>query len=300
MKGRVLLTTGAIIAAAGPTGFENRRYEATVDRFLISEDGKKFVVLGKKYHYVFDMSEHFGAVLASSYRKSIKGVALRFRRAGRQDLGQIPVRTSPHRDGRRRPGSRAGGRLQEGRTLRSEDEGRAGRFALSGRRFRAGQDVVVICPCVRDSDDRQHHDGGQGRSRTRDARHGRCRRRDDGRGGGVVACIAAMPAPAAGVRSDRDARRHADLPDAATLLAKGKLPHRPLRDPRSQFGRLTVLPRPGQPFPRSLAQERGLFARPTPQSCVGGTGQAFGRLRNRTRRTPASVRLIRTNRFPRA
>ncbi len=58
MKGRVLLTTGAIIAAAGPTGFENRRYEATVDRFLISEDGKK-------YHYVFDMPEHFGAVLAS-------------------------------------------------------------------------------------------------------------------------------------------------------------------------------------------------------------------------------------------
>ncbi|MGN8184623.1 hypothetical protein ACTJLD_01430 [Burkholderia sp. 22088] len=45
---------------------------------------------------------------------------------------------------------------------------------------------------------------------------------------------------------------------------------------------MTVLPRPGQPFPRSLAQERGLFARPTPQGRVGGTGQAFGGQRNRT------------------
>jgi len=102
------------------------------------------------------------------------------------------------------------------------------------------------------------------------------------------------------LRPDRDATRPVDLPDAATLSTKGELPHRPSRGPRSQFGRLTVLPRPGQLFPRSLAQERGLFARPTPERCVGGTGQAFGRLRNRTRRTSISVRLIRTNRFPRA
>ncbi|WP_423370841.1 hypothetical protein [Burkholderia sp. LMG 32019] len=51
--------------------FEDGKYEETVDRFLVSEDGKKFVVLGEKYHYIFDMPEHLGAVLASPYRKSI-------------------------------------------------------------------------------------------------------------------------------------------------------------------------------------------------------------------------------------
>ncbi|MBZ5790316.1 hypothetical protein K8353_09360 [Burkholderia contaminans] len=76
MKRRALLTAGAIIVAAGLTGctamlFEDGKYEETVDRFLVSEDGKKFGVLGEKYHYIFDMPEHLGAVLASPYRKSI-------------------------------------------------------------------------------------------------------------------------------------------------------------------------------------------------------------------------------------
>ncbi|WP_129514474.1 hypothetical protein [Burkholderia stabilis] len=53
--------------------------------------------------------------------------------------------------------------------------------------------------------------------------------------------------------------RHASLPVAAGLSPNGELPHRLLCGPRSQFGRLTVLPRPGQPFPRSLAQERGFL-----------------------------------------
>ena len=95
-------------------------------------------------------------------------------------------------------------------------------------------------------------------------------------------------------------RRHARMPVAVALSLKGELPHRPSRSPRSQFDRLTVLPRPGQPFPRSLVQERGLFAPPTPEDCVGGIGQAFGGLRDGTRSPPTSVRPIRTNCFPRA
>jgi len=51
--------------------FEDGRYEETVDRFLVSEDGRKFVVLAKKYHYISDMPEQLGAVLASPCRKSI-------------------------------------------------------------------------------------------------------------------------------------------------------------------------------------------------------------------------------------
>ncbi|MCR4467985.1 hypothetical protein [Burkholderia sp. SCN-KJ] len=54
MKRRTLLTAGALVAAASLAGctatlFENGRYEETVDRFIVSEDGKKFVVLGRAF-----------------------------------------------------------------------------------------------------------------------------------------------------------------------------------------------------------------------------------------------------------
>ncbi|MDN7878176.1 hypothetical protein [Burkholderia aenigmatica] len=97
MKRRTLLTAGAIIVAAGLTGctamlFEDGRYEETVDRFLVSEDGKKFVVLGKKYHYIFDMPEHLGAVLASPYRKSIKAALYGFVAQGSKISGKFSLR----------------------------------------------------------------------------------------------------------------------------------------------------------------------------------------------------------------
>ncbi|AFQ48268.1 hypothetical protein GEM_1843 [Burkholderia cepacia GG4] len=68
--------------------FEDGRYEETVERFLVSEDGKKFVVLGKKYHYIFDMPEHLGAVLASSYRKSIQAALYGFVAQGSKISGE--------------------------------------------------------------------------------------------------------------------------------------------------------------------------------------------------------------------
>ncbi|WP_244136509.1 hypothetical protein [Burkholderia sp. BCC0405] len=65
--------------------FEDGRYEETVGQFLVSEDGKEFVVLGKQYHYTFDMPEHLGAVRASHYRKSIN--ALRYMGSSRRAAG---------------------------------------------------------------------------------------------------------------------------------------------------------------------------------------------------------------------
>ncbi|HDR9585468.1 hypothetical protein [Burkholderia stabilis] len=96
MKRRTLLTAGAIATAAGLTGctamlFEDGHYKETVDRFLVSEDGKKFVVLGKKYHYIFDMPEHLGAVLASSYRKSIKASLYDFVAQGDKISGKFEL-----------------------------------------------------------------------------------------------------------------------------------------------------------------------------------------------------------------
>ncbi|KWC82038.1 hypothetical protein WL57_23055 [Burkholderia cepacia] len=94
MKRRALLTAGVIVVAAGLTGctamlFEDGRYEETVDRFLVSEDGKKFVVLGEKYHYIFDMPEHLGAVLASPYRKSINASLYGFVAQGSKISGKF-------------------------------------------------------------------------------------------------------------------------------------------------------------------------------------------------------------------
>lgn len=173
---------------------------------------------------------------------------------------------------------------------------RVGRTAM---RFNDGRNIPASSTCASSAAPyRQRRAGNRSQYReTGSARRGKiagkihfafhrtamtdCRPRDGHRGKG------------AGAHSRRDARidrgsrvRPVRLSAVAALSPKGELPHRPSRDPRSQFGRLTVLPRPGQPFPRSLAQERGLFARPTPEGGVGGTGQAFGRLRDGTHCAP--------------
>ncbi|MCA7883269.1 hypothetical protein LGM58_08720 [Burkholderia contaminans] len=91
------MTAGAVIVAAGLTGctamlFEDGQYEETVDRFLVSEDGKKFVVLGTKYHYILDTPEHLGAVLASPYRKSINASLYGFVAQGSKISGKFSLR----------------------------------------------------------------------------------------------------------------------------------------------------------------------------------------------------------------
>ncbi len=122
-----------------------------------------------------------------------------------------------------------------------------------------------------------------GRACAGDACHACGRLRDDDRGRGAVADHRGEARAGRGrcARTVARSERRASEPNAAASSPNGELPHRSSRGPRTQFGRLTVLPRPGQPFPRSLAQERGLFARPTPEGCVGGTGQASGGRRNR-------------------
>ncbi|KEH15472.1 transmembrane protein, putative, partial [Medicago truncatula] len=289
MKRRALLTAGAIVVAAGLTGctamlFEDGRYEETVDRFLVSEDGKKFVVLGEKYHYIFDMPEHLGAVLASPYRKSINASLYGFVAQGSKISGKfrLQLRRADMTDEGWDRAQEDGFANRGSSDLEMKGELAGSRYLADG--FCTGQDVVVVCAFVQDRRHRPHHHGGQGRARARDPRHARGRRRDDDRGGGVVACHRGVARAGRGRRARAVTRsaRHASVPVAAAPSPNGELPHRSLRGRRSQSGRLTVLPRPGQLFPRSLVQERGLFARPTPQGRVGGTGQAFGGQRNRT------------------
>ncbi|WP_249744597.1 hypothetical protein [Burkholderia pyrrocinia] len=169
--------------------FEDGYYEETVDRFFVSEDGKKFVVLGKKYHYIFDMPEYLGAVLASSYRRSIKASLYDFVAQGGKISGKfrLELRRTDMTDVDR---DRA---LADGVTKDGRDDLKM-KGALDGSRYLADGfaqgktwSSFTHYPFVHDSGDRPHHDFRQGRSRARDARYARGRRRDDGRGGGAVA-----------------------------------------------------------------------------------------------------------------
>ena len=70
------------------------QYEETLKAFLITQDGKKLVVLGQRYHYIFDLPPALYKVMTSSYRPKRRAPASarrpsRFRGAGRQDLGPL-------------------------------------------------------------------------------------------------------------------------------------------------------------------------------------------------------------------
>jgi hypothetical protein len=75
MQGGTLPTAGVSIAS-GPAGcaamlFADGGYEEAVDRFSVSEDGKRFVAPGRKYHDISHSPGHLGAVPALPDRKSI-------------------------------------------------------------------------------------------------------------------------------------------------------------------------------------------------------------------------------------
>ena len=56
-----------------PALYENHdeTYIEHVSAFLITKDGKKLVVLGERYHYIFDLPDKLRPVLTASYRKSL-------------------------------------------------------------------------------------------------------------------------------------------------------------------------------------------------------------------------------------
>lgn len=47
------------------------QYEETLKAFLITQDGKKLVVLGERYHYIFDLPPALYKVMTSSYRPKL-------------------------------------------------------------------------------------------------------------------------------------------------------------------------------------------------------------------------------------
>ncbi|WP_244289299.1 hypothetical protein [Burkholderia puraquae] len=73
-----------------PALYENHdeTYVEHVSAFMITKDGKKLVVLGERYHYIFDLPDKLRPVLAASYRKSLHTSFGRFRVDGSDVTGQ--------------------------------------------------------------------------------------------------------------------------------------------------------------------------------------------------------------------
>ena len=51
--------------------WSNARYKEVVENFLISSDGKKLVVVGKKYHYIFDLESDLKEILLSERKEKL-------------------------------------------------------------------------------------------------------------------------------------------------------------------------------------------------------------------------------------
>jgi len=63
--------TGAC-ATAAMWNKQGSTYQETVRSFQVSTDGKKLVVLGEKYHYIFDLSPTLKTTLDSPFRSSLR------------------------------------------------------------------------------------------------------------------------------------------------------------------------------------------------------------------------------------
>ncbi|MBN3788244.1 hypothetical protein [Burkholderia sp. Ac-20353] len=92
---RRLLTAGMVAGSLALSGCftrdlyekKDKKYIESVSAFMITEDGKKLVVLGDQYHYIFDLPEQLRPVLMSSYRKSLRSSFYSFHADGSSVTG---------------------------------------------------------------------------------------------------------------------------------------------------------------------------------------------------------------------
>ncbi|VWB62538.1 5-formyltetrahydrofolate cyclo-ligase [Burkholderia lata] len=103
MKRRTFLALPAVAASgmlAGCSNFgpvtkawmEDSKYDETLSTFLITADGKQLVVLGKKYHYIFEMPPSLATVLTAPYRPKIHTAFNNFEAHGDAITGQYTMR----------------------------------------------------------------------------------------------------------------------------------------------------------------------------------------------------------------
>jgi len=74
-----------------PKLYEDDAYSESVSGFMITEDGKKLVVLGTHYHYIFDLPAGLRPVLQSGYRQSLRTTFTGFHARGGSVTGHYRI-----------------------------------------------------------------------------------------------------------------------------------------------------------------------------------------------------------------
>ncbi|UXU91681.1 hypothetical protein [Burkholderia sp. S-53] len=94
---RRLLAAGVAASSLALSGcftpklYKDDAYREQVSGFMISEDGKKLVVLGARYHYIFDLPAQLRPVLLSGYRKSLRTAFIGFHASGGSVTGHYRI-----------------------------------------------------------------------------------------------------------------------------------------------------------------------------------------------------------------
>ncbi|MFA8389650.1 hypothetical protein [Burkholderia ubonensis] len=86
------LTTGC--KGIGPITdrwLDDSKYDETLSAFLITQDGKQLVVLGTKYHYIFDMPPQLRAVMTAPYRQKLDTAFIGFEAQGDKISGRYRI-----------------------------------------------------------------------------------------------------------------------------------------------------------------------------------------------------------------
>lgn len=105
MKRRTFLALPAVAASgmlAGCSDFgpvtkqwmKDSKYDETLSTFLITADGKQLVVLGTKYHYIFEMPPSLATVLKAPYRPKLRTAFYEFEAHGDRITGSYSTRLS--------------------------------------------------------------------------------------------------------------------------------------------------------------------------------------------------------------
>ncbi|WP_175873849.1 hypothetical protein [Burkholderia sp. BCC0397] len=94
---RRLLAAGVAASSLALSGcftpklYKNDAYSEYVSAFMMTEDGKKLVVLGTRYHYIFDLPAQLRPVLLSGYRKSVRSTFEGFHASGGSVTGHYRI-----------------------------------------------------------------------------------------------------------------------------------------------------------------------------------------------------------------
>ncbi|WP_423368022.1 hypothetical protein [Burkholderia sp. LMG 32019] len=94
---RRLLAAGVAASSLALSGcftpklYKDNAYREYVSGFMITQDGKKLVVLGTDYHYIFDLPAQLRPVLLSGYRKSLHTTFADFHARGGSITGHYRI-----------------------------------------------------------------------------------------------------------------------------------------------------------------------------------------------------------------